>query len=235
LKRVRKFADEDYHLFNRTKGIFMMKYFFLVFVAGVLATGCGEKAKEMGQAMDNIKNIAENAEKIQSQQSDVQKLRDERRAKGDTLAIAYKDLQAYLPASVDGYTAMEPTGESVNMMGMSYSTCGRRFTKQGANGEESVDITLMDYNSQAALYDGVVLIWGAGITIDNDSETMKSLKTDLPYSAAMEHYWKKEKRSEVIYALGGRFLLTIKADNQNSVDQAKNIANAMKLSELANK
>lgn len=213
----------------------MMKYLFMIAIAGALFTSCGEKAKEMGQAMDNIKNIAENAEKVQAQQSDVQKRRDERRAKGDTLAIPYKDLQAYLPASVNGYTAQEPTGESVNMMGMSYSTCARRYTKQGANGEESVEVTIMDYNSQAALYDGAIMIWGAGITVDNDAETTKTLQTDLPYSAALEHYWKKEHRSEVTYALGGRFLLTIKADNQSSIDFAKNVAKSMKLAELANK
>ncbi len=66
----------------------------------------------------------------------------ERRAKGDTLAMPFADLEKYLPQSVDGYTAEKPDGASVNMGKMSYSGANIRFKKD--NGDW-VKVSIVDY------------------------------------------------------------------------------------------
>lgn len=201
----------------------------------LLLPGCGEKMKEAQQAMENVKSITENAQQAQQETNEAQKRRAERRAKGDTLAIPYKDLQQYLPSSINGYTAAEPSGNSMDMAGMSYSTGTRRYTRQGANGEEAIEISLTDYNATESAYEVAAAWMALGLKADNDEQTVKTYKLDYPASGGMETYHKKDKRSELTYALGGRFILTIKADNQSSIDGVKGIATSMKLSELANK
>src|ERR1019366_3488348 len=76
----------------------------------------------------------------------------ERRAKGDTLAIPYADLMKYLPASIDGYKAGEPDGNSINMPGASYSTANVNFKNDKG---DNIKVTLVDYNAAYAMYSSV--------------------------------------------------------------------------------
>ncbi len=191
---------------------------------------CGEKAKEMKEAMDNVKALSENADKISDQSNELEKRRKDRAAKGDTLAIPYQELEKYLPENIGGYKAEAPKGESVSMIGMSYSVARRNFTKD--NGD-NVEIELFDYNQTPMLYQGIAIT--ANMKVDNDNETMQGYDLKQPYSSAIEHFYKQDKRAEITAALGGRFILTVKANNQSSTDMVKGVVNSMKLSDMANK
>ena len=136
--------------------------------------------------------------------------REERRKRGDTLAMPYQDLQKYLPESISGYTSQEPTGSSMNMTGMSYSTAARRYTKTGANGEESVEVTIMDYNASADLYAGLTSIWGTNFSMEDQNGYSRSFDAGVKDVAGWEHYDKQGKNSEVTNAVGGRFILSRK-------------------------
>ncbi len=193
---------------------------------------CGEKAKEMQQAAEALKNISQNSDQIQKTTDEINKLQEERKAKGDTLAMPYKDLEQYLPASISGYKADDPSGESTNMAGFSYSKASRHYQNDAGNG---VDVEIIDYNQTANLYAGVTALWALGLSVDNDEQSSKGFTPGPQYCAGYEVYHKKDKRSELTYALGGRFIMTIKADNQNSNDFAKSIGNSMKLEELSKK
>ncbi len=198
----------------------------------IALSSCGEKAQEMKDAMDAVKNLSENADEMQKKNADVSKRREERKAKGDTLAIHYKELQAFLPASINGYTSEEPSGESINMAGASYSTAKRRYTS--ANGGE-VEVEILDYNQNPGLYELVTAMWAMGFSTDNDNESTKTFDPKLPYSAGIEHLYKKDKRSELTYAIGGRFVINVKANNQTSNDFTKSVANSMRLNDLSAK
>ncbi len=194
--------------------------------------GCGEKAKEMKDAMEAAKNLSENADQMTKKIDEVQQRREARKAKGDTLAIPYKDLQQYLPASINGFTAEEPSGESVNMGGMSYSSAKRNY--KGANDAE-VEVNILDYNQNPGMYEGITALWAMGMSVDNDREFSKTYDPQLAYSAAFEHYYKQDKRSELTIAVGGRFIVTLKAEKQANNDFLKSVASGMRLSDLAGK
>ena len=96
----------------------MKKNGFLVVACIMLLVSCGSneiKEKDDKLSVSEIKTVAEKAN------NEVEKAKDrnaERRAKGDTLAMHYKDLQGYLP-EIAGYTKNGgPKGDIVKMPDM---------------------------------------------------------------------------------------------------------------------
>ncbi|MFN8360442.1 MAG: hypothetical protein U0264_11060 [Candidatus Kapaibacterium sp.] len=201
----------------------------------VLSAGCG-KLDEAKQAAENIQELGKAAENIQEKADANAARREERRKRGDTLAMPYQDLQKYLPESVAGFTPRDPTGATMNMTGMSYSNAERTYFKTGADGsEEYVTVTLLDYNATADLYTGMTALWGANFSMEDQNGYSKSYDAGVKDVAGWEHYDKQGKNSELTLAIGGRFILTIKANNQSNNDMTKSLAKSMKLSDLAAK
>ncbi|MBS1538801.1 MAG: hypothetical protein JST20_13775 [Bacteroidetes bacterium] len=215
-----------------------MKYWMagLSVTAALMVGSCGGKIDEMRQAVQNVKELSKAGENIEKANEVNQARHEERRKRGDTLAMPYQDLQKYLPESISGYAPQEPTGSTMNMTGMSYSTAARRYTKPGADGsEESVEVTLIDYNASADLYTGMTALWGANFSMEDQNGYSRSFDAGVKDVAGWEHYDKQGKNSEITNALGGRFILTVKATGQSNNDMTKSIAKSMKLSDLAAK
>ncbi len=215
-----------------------MKYWIvgLSVIAALGVGSCGGKIDEMRQAVQNVKELSKAGENIEKANTANEARREERRKRGDTLAMPYQELQKYLPESVSGYTSQEPSGSTMNMTGMSYSTAARRYTKAGADGaEESIEVTIVDYNASSDLYAGFTALWGTNFSMEDQNGYSRSFDAGVKDVAGWEHYDKQGKSSEVTNALGGRFILTVKATGQSNNDMAKSIAKSMKLSELAAK
>jgi len=201
----------------------------------VLVAGCG-KLDEAKQAAENMKELGKAAENMQEKVDANAARREERRKRGDTLAMHYQEMQKYLPESVAGYTAKDPVGQTSNMGGMSFSQAERTYSKTGADGtEDYVTVTLLDYNATADLYTGMTALWGANFSMEDQNGYSKSFDAGVKDVAGWEHYDKQGKNSEVTLALGGRFILTIKANSQANNDMAKSLAKTLKLSDLAAK
>ena len=105
----------------------LISAFFFAFAS---CTG-GSADEKKNQAAEKPKNVFEAFGKIAGAMAGGATGVDEavkvRRAKGDTLAMHYTELQKFLPTVLDGYTAKEPDGSTVNMMGASYSNAEIRF------------------------------------------------------------------------------------------------------------
>jgi len=214
-----------------------MKYWItgLSLSVAVLVAGCG-KLDEAKQAGENMQELGKAAENMQEKTDANAARREERRKKGDTLAMPYQEMQKYLPESVAGYTAKDPTGSTMNMVGMSYSQAERTYSKTGTDGNEDyVTVTLLDYNATADLYTGMTALWGANFSMEDQNGYSKSYDAGVKDVAGWEHYDKQGKNSELTLALGGRFILSIKATNQTNNDMSKLLAKSMKLSDLASK
>jgi hypothetical protein len=200
----------------------------------LLFMGCGEKAQEMKNAMEIIKNAPNMADKAQKGMDRAKQLREDRIKRGDTLAMNFKKLQEYLPKSLDGYKAEEPSGESSAFGSYSFSRAGIRFVKDKSDGSQDyVEIELLDYNQAAELYAGLTF-WSAGISVENKDGWEKTFDTKIEWGFGYEKYHKPNNSAEVSYALGYRFLLSVKANNQSNTDFVRRTAESLKLKELAN-
>ncbi|MCD4697634.1 MAG: hypothetical protein K8S16_15515 [Bacteroidales bacterium] len=143
----------------------------------------------------------------------------------------YKDLQNYLPSSVNGYEAGEPSGSTMNMQGMSFSSAEIEFTNQDG---DNVRVTLLDYTSAIMMYQAATAMWTAGMSFEDDESIAKSVKWDDKI-VGWEEFRKKDKEANLALGLGNRFFLSIEADNQTGMDFVIDIAKSMALNDLSSK
>lgn len=191
-------------------------------------TGCeqAQKAQESYAAISKLKDVGE---KMEASMDEANTRREEREKRGDTLSMPYKDLQAYLPEGVSGYTAANPTGQSMKMSGIAFSTAGRDFTKDSV----TVKTELIDYNGANQLYQGASAMLGLGMESEDDDQITKSTNLGIKGAAGMATYRKKDRQAELMLAVGGRFLVKITADKQPDLALVESVAKSMDLEKLA--
>lgn len=179
-----------------------------------------------------VNNIQKAGEQMKDAMDEAEKRRKERRERGDTLAMNYKDLQKYLP-EINGYTKKgNPGGESMSMAGFgSFSKADQDYE----NAEKRIEVELMDYNQSALGFTAATGMFGMNIQMENDQEKSGTFETGMNAVKGYERISKNENEADVTYAIADRFLLTIKSRGSNDVEVLKNIAKGMKLSELASK
>ena len=205
-----------------------MKLIVTMLAGVVLLTGC-EKAREAQQAASNMEKLSEAGDKMQSAMKESAGRQAERVRKGDTLALPYKELETYLPASISGYTAAAPEGESMKTSGMSFSTATRKYTQ----GDNSVEVKLIDYNGAHTLFQGVSAIFGMGMESENDETLTRTSPMKLEGTRAMETLNKKDGDAELSLVAGDRFMMSIKATHQKDFALVESVAQQLDFSKLA--
>jgi hypothetical protein len=146
-------------------------------------------------------------------------------------AMNYKDLQAYLPTSINGYEAGNLDGQSMNMSGMSFSTAEVEFKNSGGH---YVRITLMDYSAAIGLYQAATAMWAMGMSFEDDESIAKSVQWEENI-VGWEEYRKIDKEAKLALGIGNRFFLSIEASEQSNLDLVNSIAKRMDLTSLSNK
>lgn len=206
--------------FTRIKLNFIMKKSLLFISAVLFIVSCG-KVKDATNAAEGLKNYAEGMKESASKM-------EGRKAKGDTIAMPYKDLQKLLPSDIAGYTKEgDPKGESVNMVGMSYSTASQIYK----NGEAEITVNIMDYNASYAAFGAATAMFATGFSVDNDDEHVGAVDLGITGVKAWEEIKKKEKRSTVIAGINDRFLITAEGRNVEN-DAVKNAVKSVDFGKL---
>ena len=121
------------------KGLFLLGCITLIFILS-----CNNKPGNNSDE-DEIVNEEKNTEPAVVKDNVQSNARwEERKAKGDTLAMPYKDLQAYLP-QINGYSNQGgPKGSQMNVPGMgSWSQAEQEYE----NGDKRITVSIFDYNS----------------------------------------------------------------------------------------
>ena len=193
----------------------------LAVVAGVMLLGCSQKADDAKNALSAIKAAAEVASNAGAAQNEAEKFYNERKAKGDTLAMPYADLQKFLPSAPDGYKAAEePGGSSQSMGGFSMSQAEQTFNAPaGADGNTpNIKVTIVDLGGTQAAYGMMALPMMMDLSQEDAHHRMKTHKMDAAYSWASEEYDKDSKDAKTSIVTRYRYMVTVEARNQ-SADQ----------------
>ena len=207
----------------------MKKNFLLLASAVFLLSSC-EQAQKAKESYSNLEKLSDASEGISASMDKAKEERAEREKRGDTLSLPYKELQQYLPAIVSGYTPGELKGQSQKMSGMAFSTAERAYTK---GPDEEIEVTLIDYNGSNALYQGAAAMMSLGIEQEDDDHMMGPTAVKADGVKGMDTFYKKDGRAEMTLAVGGRFLLTLKAGKQKDMALLKSVAEDMDLEKLA--
>ena len=155
----------------------------------------------------------------------------ERRKRGDTLAMNYKDLAAFLPTSLGDYSIEgEPKGNSINMPGMSYSETKATYLDEESN---RLRVELIDYNTAANMFVMATAAYGAGMDLESDSEHIKGFKEneDLSGWTVLQ---KNNPDVTVFIGIAQRFFLKVEADNTDDMEKIKELALDIAKNELVN-
>ncbi|KXK57030.1 MAG: hypothetical protein UZ07_CHB004001062 [Chlorobi bacterium OLB7] len=132
-----------------------MKYVGTLLLAGAMIAGCGEKAKEISEAMKTVQEMPKIAENLEQSQNEMEKFMAERAAKGDTVAMPYAELQKFLPTAIDGYKLEgEPSGSQQSMGAFSMSMAEQNWasTSGDTNNPARIHVILSDYGGTGAGY-----------------------------------------------------------------------------------
>lgn len=204
----------------------------ILWLLPIILFSCGEKAQEVKNVYEAVSNLDEMAESIEQETTAAEKKRQERIAKGDTLAMPYADLQKYLPKEISGYSLDgEPEGSTMNMPGMSYSQCEQSFVK----GDDRITVAIYDYNGAYDMYTGATALFSTGMSFENDQEKAQGVSLKGDKFKGWETFKKTDKNASLLLGVGHRFYLSINAEKQENTDFVKSIAENMNLEELASK
>lgn len=119
----------------------------------------------------------------------------------------------------------------MNMTGMSYSVGEQTYNK----GDDYVKVNIVDYNGAYGMYTGVIAMYGAGFSMEDDNQRMQGVDLGIKDVKGWEILQKKEKTASVFLGVGERFLVTVEASNQDDSDFVQSVAKELALSELAKK
>jgi hypothetical protein len=188
---------------------------------GLFLFSCG-KVRDAANAAEGLKNYAEGIKESSNKMV-------ERKAKGDTVSMPYADLQKLLPSSISGFSKEgNPKGESINMVGMSYSTASQVYK----NGDAEITVNIMDYNASYAAFGAATAMFATGFSVDNDEEHLGAVDLGVSGVKAWEDVKKKEKKSTIIAGVNDRFLVSAEGRNVDS-DVVKEAVKAVDLGKLA--
>lgn len=195
-----------------------------------VSCGGGNKQNENNVSTTDAIKALSNVSKAEANVNNVaQEKLKERRAKGDTLAMPYADLQKFLPQSLDGYKTEKPDGATINMQSMSYSSATIRFSKD--NGDY-LKVSIIDYNQAYGLYTAATALWAMGMSVDSPQEKADGIKLDNDIGG-WEDFKKNTNEAIVTLGVGSRFLVSVEASKQSNTDLVKSVAKSMDLSKLA--
>ena len=209
-----------------------MKKLLVAFIGiTLLCFACKSKAKKEAP-VESLADVKEYAEKVKEATDASSSKAEARRAKGDTLAIPYKDLEAYLP-EISGYTKDgEPKGSQMNMPGMgSWSQAEQAYK----NGDKTIRLQIMDYNAAYQAFAGVTAVYKMGFSQEDDQRKQGSADLGIKDVSAYESIYKKEQRGELTVIAGERFFIQLNSDGSNDPAILYDAAKSIKLSDLAAK
>ncbi len=207
----------------------MKRKLVIPFLLFIMACGGRDKGVEKNEDL-SVTDLPEVAKKMGEEVKQAQDRWAERKAKGDTLAMPYKDLQAYLP-DVNGYTKDGgPKGSQVNMPGMgSWSQTDQEYS----NGDKRIKVQIVDYNASQMAFSGVTAMYKMGYSMEDDNEKSGTVDIGIKDVAAYETIYKKDKRSKLVLIVADRFMIELENEGSEDAEFLRSVAKNMKLSELA--
>lgn len=199
-----------------------------LFLMILMALASCETVQKVKEAKEAVEATVEASQAVEQNS----KIVEERRAKGDTLAMPYAELQKFLPATAEGFVKDgEPIGESVNQMGVSFAQAEQKF-KDGKNG--SLTVQIHDYNLFYGMI-GAMTMMAAGFSSDDETKRQAGVDFGIEGVTAFEEYLKKDKIAKVTCSVNERFLVFVEAENQVDTKAVQAIAKKIAEGELYKK
>ena len=191
--------------------------------------GSGGKDKNDSQTTDEAAAVENKSDEGNSAEAKNARW-EQRKAKGDTLAMPYKDLQAYFP-DISGYIKDGgPKGSQMNLPDM---VSNSETQQDYAAGEKSISIKMVDYNAAWQNFLAITAIYSNGFSTEDETKKQSQADMGMKDVYAYQTTFKVEKKSQLVLVVAERFYITLNSEGENSESFLKDIAKNMKLDKLA--
>ena len=202
----------------------MKNLFFpaVLLLATISLTSCRNKNKvEIKDGKVGVTDAIQAAEAMSKGMTDAQDRWEARRAKGDTIALNYQELETFLP-EVSGYTKEGgPKGNQMNMPGLgSWSQAEQSYT----NGDKTVKVMITDYNASQAAFTAATALYSLNISAEDDEKKEGSVDLGIKDVAAYETVYKKQPNAHLVVISNDRFYITLESNGSNDIESLKSVA-----------
>jgi hypothetical protein len=201
----------------------MKKIFFSALALALLTfSSCkSDKKVEIKDGKMGVSDAIEAVQALGKGVEDAQSRWEERRKKGDTIALQYKELETFLP-EFSGYTKEGgPKGNQSNIPGMG----GFSQTEQTyVNGDKRIKVSITDYNASQMAFTTATALYSLNISSEDDDKRQGSVDLGMKDVAAYETVYKQRQEAELAIIAGDRFYVMINSDGSNDIDQLKSVA-----------
>ncbi|HSC39120.1 MAG TPA: hypothetical protein VLD19_14660 [Chitinophagaceae bacterium] len=210
----------------------MKSLLFIVAGTAMLVIACNGKSSKKDNPIESPGDLKDYADKVNQETKASTGKWEERKAKGDTLAMPYADLQAFLP-DISGYDKDGgPKGSQMNMPGMgSWSQAVQEYK----NGDKQIKVEIMDYNAAFQAFTAATAIFKMGYSMEDDSKKQGSLDLGIKDVSAYQTIYKTDPRAELTLIAGDRFFIQVESRGSNDPQLLSSVAKSIKLSELASR
>jgi hypothetical protein len=208
----------------------------------IALSACGDKPKtpppEEGvpqaaaSALDAIGQLAKAGAKMGSAATDAAKFQAERRARGDTVAMTYTALQAFLPDAPSGYKkAEEPGGSSQTVGALSMTEAEQQYVGPAdANGTApTLHVKLVDFGGTEGAYAMFAMPMMMTIKQEDAHHRMGTFSLGPQDTWASEELNKDTKDFWVTAITRYRYVITVRAEGQSRDESAMVRAMAVQL------
>ena len=184
-------------------------------------TACGdkrdEKPRESANPIEAMGQLAKAGSKLETAADEAAKFQQDRRARGDTVAMTYTALQAFLPDAPDGYSKAEaPSGSSQTMGAFSMTEAEQEYVgKADAEGNAPrIRVKLADFGGTEGAYGVFALPMMMNISQEDAHHRMSTIKLGPEYTWASEEFDKDTRNTKVTAVTRYRYLITVEAEQQ---------------------
>jgi hypothetical protein len=201
----------------------MKKIFFPAITLAIFTfSSCkSDKKVEIKDGKIGVSDAIDAVQALGKGVEDAQNRWEERRKKGDTVALQYKELESFLP-DFNGYTKEGgPKGNQSNIPGMG----GFSQTEQTyVNGDKRIKVSITDYNASQMAFTAATALYSLNISSEDDDKRQGSVDLGMKDVAAYETIYKQRQEAELAVIAGDRFYIMFSSDGSNDIDQLKSVA-----------
>ena len=186
----------------------MKKLILAVICAAAVCASCGKKVDEMKQAADLMQQSVKKGEEMSNATEEADKLYKERAAKGDTVAMPYKELEGFLPSSISGYKLEgEPSGSQQSMPGFSISQAEQNWVNDA--GDAHIKVQIADWGGTQGNYAMASTALAMGFNAEDDKQRTESLKLDVPTTNGVATFNKQDNSATLVVGTRYRYLVNL--------------------------
>lgn len=196
----------------------------MVILVTTVVVGCGSKDDSTPNAVRAMVEAAGSAPRVEAAMEQAERFRQDRIARGDTVAMPYADLKAFLPGEIEGYTAEGgPSGSQQAMPGFSMSQTQQTWVRSGDAGggpTPEIEITLVDFGGTQQGYAMLAAPVLMGFSQEDDHRRVGSVSIEVPHTGAWEEFDKDSKDAKITAVARYRYVITVEARNHGDDQSA---------------